>query len=172
MGEKISPSVELKLWLGGLIDDAVNRHVSTQHQERVVSYLTDLLVQFSDSERLFLIRDQRGRPIQDVAELLAEGDVAQRATSFEREREVHRHLGDFLLFGVGVFPMFLHHAPDEAPSNLTTYCRLGQESYLVVSSFDHQPYADEAQVYRLLGSGFADYAFCLRVVRDQVGLRA
>ncbi|MBL8048782.1 MAG: hypothetical protein JNJ45_08875 [Chthonomonas sp.] len=172
MGDKISPSSELKLWLGGLIDDAVTRHVASQQQEPIIDYLTNLLVQFSDSDKIFFIRDRAGRPVREVAELLAEGDIAQRADSFAREREVHRHLGDFLLFGVGVFPQFLHHAPDEAPQNLEAYCRLGQESYFVVSSFDHEPYNQEAATYRSLGNGFADYAFCLRIVRDQVGLRA
>lgn len=172
MSDAFSAKAQLEEWLGNLVSDALVRYVSSQEKAEIIQYLTSLLVGFSDAERLYLIRDAAGRPITDIATLLAAGDLAQDATSLGRTRQVHRHLGDFLLFGVGVFPQFLHHDPDTAPDRLVTYSTMGRESYYLVSSFKEPPHDAEAPTYRRLGDGFDDYAFCLRVVRDNVGLGA
>ena len=49
-----------------------------------------------------MIGSSRGRRVWQVAERLVEGDVLLNATSFEREREVHKHIGDFTLFWTGL----------------------------------------------------------------------
>ncbi|MCK7494480.1 MAG: hypothetical protein MZW92_27355 [Comamonadaceae bacterium] len=47
----------------------------------VIGYLTDVLVDFVHVERLYGIRDARGRRVEEVAEMLAEGDLLHRADS-------------------------------------------------------------------------------------------
>jgi hypothetical protein len=58
-------------------------------------------------DRLYKIRDTQGRRVEEVAEMLAEGDLLHRAQGVEREREVHRHIGNYTLFMTGIFPEFL-----------------------------------------------------------------
>ena len=57
---------------------------------------------------LLVPRHAPGRRVEEVAEMLAEGDLLHRAQSVEREREVHRHVGNYTLFMAGIFPEFLH----------------------------------------------------------------
>ena len=73
----------------------------------VIGYLTDVLTDFVHVDRLFKIRNAQGRRVEEVAEMLAEGDLLHRAESIDREREVHRHIGDYTLFMTGIFPEYL-----------------------------------------------------------------
>ena len=73
----------------------------------VIGYLTDVLVDFVRVDRLYKIRSASGRRVEEVAELLAESDLLHRADSLERERTVHKHIGDYTLFMAGIFPEFV-----------------------------------------------------------------
>ena len=66
-----------------------------------------VLCEFIHSDNLYRIRDAAGKPLEDIADLLAEGDVRLNAQSFPREFEVHKHIGDYTLFMLGMFPMAL-----------------------------------------------------------------
>ncbi len=77
-------------------------------KEDVENYIEDhILCQFIHRDRLYKIRDAAGRPLEDIADLLAEGDVRIHAASFPREFEVHKHIGDYTLFMLGMFPTAL-----------------------------------------------------------------
>ena len=74
----------------------------------VEDYLEEqILCEFIQTDRLYKIKDGAGKPVEDVADLLAEGDVRLNAGSFNREFEVHKHIGDYTLFMLGMFPMAL-----------------------------------------------------------------
>ena len=104
-------------------------------------------------------------------EMVAEGDIRLNADSFEREREVHKHIGDFILFWSGIYPEFLRHLKLHFGCDLICdYTRQGRESYYVVSTFDHAPYDREANTFRKLSSRFEEYTFCLRQVRETIPL--
>lgn len=152
-----------------LVTEALCRHVgSTGHQD-VAAYLADLLTDFLHTDRIFGLRDKQGRRLESVADMVQEGDVLLNADSFEREREVHKHIGDFILFWSGVYPEFLRHLKLRVGSDLIyDYTRQGKESYHVVSTFDHQPYDREAPTFRKLSGGFEDYTFILSTVRDRI----
>jgi len=66
-----------------------------------------ILCEFIHTDNLYKIKDAAGKPLEDVADLLAEGDVRLNASSFNREFEVHKHIGDYTLFMLGMFPMAL-----------------------------------------------------------------
>ena len=70
----------------------------------LVDYVTDLLVRFVRQEVVFRVRDLTGRPLVEVAEMLAEAENRIG----EARREVHRHIGDFTLFWVGLYPECVH----------------------------------------------------------------
>ncbi|MFX6815252.1 hypothetical protein ABTH42_18905, partial [Acinetobacter baumannii] len=50
------------------------------------------------------------------------------------------------------------------------YLRQGQESYYVVSTFDHKPYDDAAPVFRQMSDLYEALAFVMAQVNVQAGL--
>jgi hypothetical protein len=149
-----------------LFAEALHRNLSVRlglSDEQVETYLTDLLIEFMHRDRIFAIRDAAGRRVESIAAMLAEGDVRLNAQSFEREREVHKHVGDYLLFCGGMFPELL-----EAESNVIDIDRQGRESYFIASTFSHQPYQCEAPLLGKLSAEFPAYRYGLRLVRDSI----
>ena len=73
---------------------------------RLADYLADMLCRFVRMDAIFGVRDLRGRRLEEVAEMLAE--ASGEAVPHERERTIHKHIGDFVLFWSGVYPEFLH----------------------------------------------------------------
>lgn len=137
------------------LHDTLDRRMGVSDAGPLVDYLSEMLVRFLHVDGLYAIRDVYGHHVTSIAEMVAEGDVRLKADSFERERAVHRHVGDFLLFWSGVFPEFLRQL--KAPTgkdSLLDPIRQGQMSYYVVSTFDYGRYADEAPVFRRLSEEF------------------
>lgn len=141
--------------------------------EPVKDYLAGLLTRFAHVDELFAIRAQDGSRVGTIFDLLAEADVRQNATSFERERTVHKHIGDYILFWSGVNPEVLAQAKQRLlrPS-MEELVAQGRESYSVVSTFEYQPYADEAPLFRRLSEVYESCALILNRVRNRVGLCA
>jgi hypothetical protein len=138
------------------------------HEEvpEVEQYLVNLLVRFLHQDSVFPILDGQGRRITSVAEMLEYGDVRLRAPSFKAERDVHRHVGDLLLFWSGVFPEFLPRLAAPGTKDMLLNCvAQGQMSYSIAGSFDHDPFADEARVLRRLSDRFVVYQRSLSLVR-------
>ncbi|RMH05485.1 MAG: hypothetical protein D6704_09500, partial [Nitrospirae bacterium] len=75
----------------------------------VTEYLSNLLVEFAHVDQLYRIKDQRGKSVETVVELLYEAELLNDASPLDREREVHRHIGDFTLFMAGLFPEYLSY---------------------------------------------------------------
>lgn len=128
----------------------------------VEAYIVDLLVRFMRTDQVFALRDSAGQRLMSIGEMLPEGDVSLNANSFERERQVHQHIGDFLLFWSGLFPEYLG-------SSVTDSALQGKESYHVVSTFDLPPHEHEAPTFKRLSEDFEDYRFALRGVRREIG---
>jgi len=71
---------------------------------RLKGYLSeDLLVRFLHVDQLYRLRDARGRPLADVAEMLISGE-AEGVSAELRTLSVQRHIGDYTLFITGIFP--------------------------------------------------------------------
>ena len=134
-------------------------------------YLESLLVKFSHADGIYAIRDAEGRPVTSIAGMLVEGDIRLNASSFAREREVHKHVGDLLLFWSGMFPEQLAKLP--APDRVIDCEKQARYSYYVASTFDHEPYAEEAPVLGKLSAEFERCRYGLRLVRQALpGLAA
>jgi hypothetical protein len=139
------------------------------HEPGVPEYVSGLLVSFVHRDSIFRLRDARGRPLEEVAEMLMEGDVRLNATSFEREREVHKHIGDFTLFWTGIYPEMLRalRAPHRR-DHLIDYVQQGRASYRIASTFTHGPYGQEAPVLRALSEEFELCMVGLNLVRREL----
>lgn len=135
-------------------------------EQDVESYLGHLLVDFLHRDHIYAIKDSSGHRLETVVDMLAEGDIRLNATSFDRERQVHKHIGDFLLFWSGVFPEFLKTIKRPGGSDaLIDVVRQGQMSYYMASTFEHDPYGVEAPTLRKLSTDFEGYQRGLLLVR-------
>src|SRR5947209_4664888 len=102
--EAIPGSGSLQQLFAELIDRHFDREIGLRDGE-VKQYVTDLLTQFAEGEQLRRIRNASGKPIEDVGEMLLESDpIFGPAPSFDRERQVRKHIGDYTLFFTGMFP--------------------------------------------------------------------
>lgn len=153
-----------------IVRDAFRSEIGRECDPQIERYLVELLVRFLHTDQIFALKNAEGQRLITVGDMIPEGDVRLNADSFERERQVHRHIGDFLLFWNGVFPEFLKQLRVQHGADLICdYTRQGKESYHVVSTFDLPPHDGEAPTFRKLSDEFEMYAFALRGVRRQVG---
>ncbi len=157
----------IKMWFREAVHASLHDKLGLK-DEQVEAYLGDLLADFVHFDDIYKLRDEAGRPIKTVTDMVAEGDIRLKASSFDREREVHKHVGDFLLFWSGMFPEQLQTLP--APDRVIDCEKQGAYSYYVVSTFDHGRYADEAPVFRRLSEEFEACRLGLSLVRRQLGL--
>lgn len=149
-----------------LVQDSLAKEAPGRAMDDVEAYVTDLLFQFLRTDRVYAIKDQAGRGLTSVYEMLAEGDVRLNADTFEREREVHKHIGDYILFWSGVNPDYLRRLKlDNGRDLVCDYSLQGRQSYHVVSTFDYRPYDQEAPTFRKMSDGFDDLAAALGRIR-------
>ncbi len=97
----------------------------------LTDYIADLLYRFVRMEAIIKIRDAQGRRLEEVAEMLVEAE--QRLA--KPKREIHRHIGDFTLFWVGLYPEALSRLKSaHCKDHLIDYCEQGKRSYLIAST--------------------------------------
>jgi len=128
----------------------------------LIEYLANLLVRFVRMDAIFRVRDAVGRRLEEVAAMLIEAEQRQAGP----RREIHRHIGDFTLFWSGVFPEALARlrTPD-GKDHLIDYCEQGKRSYFIASTYEEEPYNEEAPVLRRLSQEFELCTFGLHRVR-------
>ena len=115
---------------------------------RLTDYLAELLCRFVRMDAIFDVRDLQGRKLEGVAEMLEEVD---KSLSPARERAIHKHIGDFVLFWAGIYPEFLRHlrAPYKK-DQMIDYMAQGRRSYHIASTYDSAPFREEAPILRKL----------------------
>jgi len=81
-----------------LFIEMVGRHYAEEiglRDQELIGYVAHLLTEFCDVEQLFKIHDAAGKALTDVGDLLVESNpVFGPAPSFDRERQVRKHIGD------------------------------------------------------------------------------
>jgi hypothetical protein len=132
----------------------------------LVDYLSEMLSRFIAMNALFRLRDAAGRRLEEVAEMMihAESMPPEGLT----RRAIHRHIGDFTLFWTGVYPEALKRLRSAlSKDSFIDYCEQGKRSYYIASTFEDEPYRDEAAVLRRLSEGFELVAYGLNQVRRE-----
>jgi len=138
---------------------------------QVVSYVAHMLTEFCDAEQLFKIRDASGKPLHDVGEMLVESNpVYGPAPSFDRERQVRKHIGDYTLFFAGMFPESINHLRlrHNRLENFVDWVKAGKESYYIVSKFDIFEYAKVAPLFATLSRNFEECVYGLSRVKNDL----
>lgn len=137
----------------------------------VHAYVANLLAEFCEAETLYKIRNAEGRSLCDLGEMLLESDpVYGPAPSFDRERQVRKHIGDYSLFFSGMFPEGLNHSRLRRSrlESLIDFVKAGKESYYIVSKFEHFEYAKVAPLFRKMSQEFERLVYGLNHVRNEL----
>ncbi|PYV56167.1 MAG: hypothetical protein DMG90_03320 [Acidobacteria bacterium] len=157
-----------------LFIELVGRHYAEEigiRDPQVVNYVAQLLTEFCDAEQLFKIRSEAGRPLSDVGEMLVESNpVFGPAPSFDRERQVRKHIGDYTLFFTGMFPESINafRLRRNRVENFVDWMKAGKESYYIVSKFEFFEYAKVAPLFAVLASNFEQCVYGLNMVKNDL----
>lgn len=153
-----------------LIHQHFDRDVGLRDAE-VQDYIANILSEFCESEQLFKVRNANGRPLGDVGEMLLESDpIYGPAPSFDRERQVRKHIGDYVLFFSGMFPESINHyrMRRQRLENFVDLMKAGKESYYIVSKFDQFEYARLAPLFAKLSHEFESCVYGLNLVKGDL----
>src|SRR2546430_16190726 len=108
------------------------------------------MAEFCDAEQLFKVRNEAGKPLTDVGEMLVESNpIFGPAPSFDRERQVRKHIGDYSLFFTGMFPESINNfrLRRDRLENFIDRMKAGKESYYIVSKVEHFQYTKVAPLF-------------------------
>ena len=154
--------------------ELVDRHYSDEvgmRDPEVSSYVANILAEFCEVDQLFKLRNAAGRPLDDVGEMLLESDpIFGPAPSFDRERQVRKHIGDFTLFFTGMFPESINHfrMRRQRLENFVDFMKAGKESYYIVSKFEFFEYAKVAPMFARLSEHFEQCVYGLNLVKNEL----
>ena len=138
----------------------------------VTGYVARLLCEFTQADKLYSVRDEAGRPIEELSEMMLAADpVHGSAASFDAERAIRKHIGDYALFVAGMYPEAMdsnrrhrRHRP-----SLGELIQAGKESYFIVSQFNLFEYEQEAPLFARLSDRFERCILGLSLVREELG---
>jgi hypothetical protein len=157
-----------------LFVELVGRHYAEQigiRDPEIVNYVASMLAEFCDVRQLFKIQNILGRPLSDVGEMLMESDpVFGPAPSFDRERQVRKHIGDYTLFFTGMFPESINHVRlrRNRLESFVDWMKAGKESYYIVSRFDCFEYTHVAPLFGRLSRQFEECVYGLNQVKNDL----
>jgi len=142
--------------------------------QEVAGYVSNMLTEFCEFDQLLRIRNSNGRRLDDVGEMLLESDpVFGPAASFDRERQVRKHIGDYTLFFAGMFPEAVNRFRLRSArlENLIDFVKAGKESYYIVSRFDVFEYKKVAPLFARLSREFESCVYGLNLVKNDLSER-
>jgi hypothetical protein len=158
-----------------LLSEKIAQHFGGEvglRDQEIWAYLANLLTEFCDARNLYALKNAQGRSLDDVGEMLLESDpiFGDQAQSFDRERQVRKHIGDFTLFYSGMFPESINRfrLRRQRLENLIDFVHAGKESYFIVSQFDQMEYRKVAPLFGRLSQQFETCVFGLNLVRKEL----
>ncbi|BCA55158.1 hypothetical protein W02_22980 [Nitrospira sp. KM1] len=157
MGTEVPPRHPLRELFGALTEKSFTEHLGWPDL-KVTTYLSNLLVEFTHTDQLYKIRNQQEHRVDSVVELLYESEILFEAQSPDRERTVHRHIGDFTLFMAGLFPEYLRRLKTAGliyhKDFLVDYMKTGKRSYGILAELSDSLAQDEPHLFKTLSDNF------------------
>ena len=155
----------LRRWFSGLTEQTFLTTLGVADPP-LMDYLSDMMSRFISLDSIFRLRSLQGRRLDEVADMVF--DAESMPPEGRTRREVHRHIGDFTLFWTGLY----HERLEKLRSALTKdsfidYCEQGKRSYYIASTFDDEPFTEEAPILRRLSEGYEMIAYGLNHVRRE-----
>src|SRR5947208_12953826 len=128
------------------------------HDPDTIQYLTNLLTEFIQIENMYRMKDESGRSLQYVFEMLTQ---ASNEMSPSVRRDCYKHVGDLTLFNLGLFPESLTYGHRSVSPDY--YAQTGRRSYTIVAEMDSSPRT--GTVYRKLSEQFEQCVIGLNWVK-------
>jgi len=153
-----------------LVSDHFHTNLGLRDPE-LSGYIANMLTEFTEVEQLHKVRNAGGRPLGDVGEMLLEADpVFGEAPSFDRERAVRKHIGDYTLFFTGMYPEAINRFRLRRArlENFVDLIKAGKESYFIVSKFEFFEYAKVAPLFAKLSARFEECVYGLNQVKNDL----
>jgi hypothetical protein len=158
----------LRQFFHQIVFDTYSSRLGMRDNE-VTSYVADLLTEFCEADNMYRVKDANGRAVKEVGEMLKASDpVHGTASSFDEEREVRKHIGDFTLFYTGMYPESTHRLRRTEGESFVDLVKTGKESYYIVSQFNVFEYAVEAPLFAKLSETFERCLYGLTLVREEM----
>lgn len=163
-----TPDPTLRRVFGAVVEKTFVQTLGV-YNSGVVDYLSGVLADFAHVRQVYKVRDLEGRPLEQIADMLRRADVRWEASSFNQEREVHKHIGDFALFWAGLYPESLPRLQAQSRrDHLLDYVQQGKSSYAIAASHDYGEYRQEAPVLKTLSEEFELCLYGLHGVRREM----
>ena len=124
----------------------------------LMAYVTGLLVDFTHVDNLYRVRDAQGRRVEYLFEMQLESQRGDAAHA----RAAQKHLGDYALFIVGMFPESLQRRRRAVSPSY--YVAQGKQAYTTVSEMDSP--RPSAALFRKLAAHFEICVCALNVEKD------
>jgi len=117
------------------------------HDADTIQYLTNLLTDFVQIGNMYRIKDESGRRMQYIFDVLAQASGEMLP---DVRRDYYKHLGDLTLFNLGLFPESLTYGRRMVSPDY--YAETGRRSYTIVAEMDSA--RRSKVVYRKLSAQF------------------
>ena len=124
----------------------------------LLTYVTGLLVDFTHTDNLYRVRDAQGRRLEYLFDMLIESQHGDAAHA----RETQKHLGDYAMFIVGMFPESLQRR--RRPVSTSYYVAHGKRAYTTVSEMDSP--RPSAALFRKLAAHFETCVYALNIEKE------
>jgi hypothetical protein len=129
--------------------------------DSVVGYVAAMLTEFARSDRLYALRNARGRAIDGVGALRRAAEQTPRdQPSIVRARAMQKYVGDYTLFMSGLF-----RTQVESRGALGYYFEEGQRSYRAVSELELTLLRTGFLFFEQLAKNFEHYSGALDYMR-------
>jgi hypothetical protein len=118
------------------------------HDPETIQYITNLLTEFVHFENMYRIKDETGRCVQYLFDMLTQ---AAGEMSPDRRRDYYKHVGDLTLFNLGLFPESLTYGRRTVSPDY--YAEAGRRSYTIVAEMESYSQS-RTTVFRKLSEQF------------------
>jgi hypothetical protein len=135
---------------------------------QIADYVVDLLSSLVHADDFFPFHRADGTRLKNLAEWTAEAELPSDVSQRQRDRLVHRHIGDFTLFWSGLFPeglRRLRHAG--VGERLNDYLGQGKRSYAIASELTRPADDPPAGVLQRLSERFEYCVYGLNLCRKE-----
>lgn len=162
----IPRSNDLRELFAGVVEHCFTAY-TPMHDPMLTGYVAGVLTEFTSTERMYPLHDHLDRPIRQLCVMLAASDpVHGRASSFDEERRLRKHIGDFALFSTGMYPDSTYQYAEG--TSFAELVATGKQSYYIVSQFDLFEYEREAGLFARLAEQFDTCRYGLTKVREEL----
>ena len=134
---------------------------SNLHDRDTIQYVTNLLTDFVHVENMYRIKDESGRRLEYLFEILAQASLQMPPAV---RRDYYKHLGDLTLFNLGLFPESLTCGHRTVSPDY--YAETGRRSYTIVAELDSS--SRGTVVYRKLSDQFEQCVVGLNWVKHYI----